>query len=154
MVSLIIMLPALVAVTISMGSLNIFSNAMATEIKSDKNDNSPEYESYYSDDNNKYKADYNNNYDYSPMKQQQQQLSYENNYGYDNGYNDKRISYSNSYEDMKKFSTYPTKDKKYACQAGQFEGFFVESVEFCKLKIPQGPRGEQGPPGADGTEGE
>ena len=37
--------------------------------------------------------------------------------------------------------TYPTKDKKYVCQTGQFEGFFVESVEFCKLKIPAGPQG-------------
>ena len=30
-----------------------------------------------------------------------------------------------------KYSNYPTKDKKYVCQTGQFEGFFVESVEFC-----------------------
>ncbi len=43
---------------------------------------------------------------------------YNNNYGYDNN---KQISYNNSYEDMKKYSTYPTKDKKYVCQTGQFQ---------------------------------
>ena len=66
------------------------------------------------------------------MKQQQSSYDNNNNYGYDNT---KKISYNNSYEDMKKYSTYPTKDKKYVCQTGQFQGFFVESVEFCKLKI-------------------
>jgi hypothetical protein len=40
------------------------------------------------------------------------------------------------------YSKYPTKDKKVACQTGQFEGFFVESVEFCKLTIVQGPPGQ------------
>ena len=88
------------------------------------------------------------------------------NYGYDNN---KKISYSDSYEDMKTYSTYPTKDKKYVCQTGQFQGFFVESVEFCKLKIRQattahkahkdtrytrsiGPNGTQGPPGIVNSE--
>ena len=47
-----------------------------------------------------------------------------NNYGYDNT---KQISYNNSYEDMKTYSTYPTEDKKYVCQTGQFKGFFVNS---------------------------
>ena len=65
----------------------------------------------------------------------------------------KKISYNNSYEDMKTYSTYPTKDKKYVCQTGQFQGFFVESVEFCKLKIPQGPAGPQGIPGIPGATG-
>ena len=40
------------------------------------------------------------------------------------------------------YSKYPTKDKKVACQTGQFEGFFVESVEFCKLTIVQGLPGQ------------
>ena len=40
------------------------------------------------------------------------------------------------------YSKYPTKDKKIACQTGQFKGFFVESVEFCKLTIAQGPPGQ------------
>ena len=75
---------------------------------------------------------------------------YNNNYGYDDT---KQISYNNSYEDMKKYSTYPTKDKKYVCQTGQFQGFFVESVEFCKLKIAQGPQGIPGPTGPQGIPG-
>jgi hypothetical protein len=120
----------------SIGSINLFSNAMATEKHTDKNDKFQEYEIYYSHDN-QYSPDY--NYYYEPMKQQQQQSSYDNNYGYDD--NNKKISYNNSYEDMKTYSTYPTKDKKYVCQTGQFQGFFVESVEFCKLKIAQGPPG-------------
>ena len=86
--------------------------------------------------------------------QQQDQPDYNNkNYDYDNDYKDKRISYNTSYEDTKKYSTYSTKDKKYVCQRGQFEGFYVESVEFCKLKIAQGSpglQGQQGPPGPQG----
>ena len=120
---------------------NLFSNAMGSEKKSDKYENSQEYENYYSNDN-QYTPDY--NYYYEPMKQyqSQQQPSYDNN---NNGYeNNKRISYSDSYEDMKTYSTYPTKDKKYVCQTGQFKGFFVESVEFCKLEIPAGPQGPAG----------
>ncbi|HYJ00811.1 MAG TPA: hypothetical protein VEW92_01235 [Nitrososphaeraceae archaeon] len=30
------------------------------------------------------------------------------------------------------YSRYQTDDKKYECQTGPFEGFFVSSVEFCK----------------------
>ena len=125
---------------------NLFSNAMGSEKKSDKYENSQEYENYYSKDN-QYTPDY--NYYYEPMNQYQpqQQPSYDNNYGYDNS---KKISYSDSYEDMKTYSTYPTKDKKYVCQTGQFKGFFVESVEFCKLEIPAGPQGPQGPQGPAG----
>jgi hypothetical protein len=134
------------ALAIPMGSMNNFQDVMASGEHSDRNDNYKEYEkSYYSDDN-QYTPDY--NYYYEPMKpQQQQQSSYDNNinnYDYDNN---KKISYSDSYEDMKKYSTYPTKDKKYVCQTGQFKGFFVESVEFCKLEIPAGPQGPQGPAG-------
>ena len=138
--------------SIPMGNMNLFENAMASGKNSDKYKNSQEYEqSYYSDDN-KYTPDYNYyNYYYEPMKQQQQQSSYDtnNNYNYDN----EKISYNNSYEDMKKYSTYPTKDKKYVCQTGQFQGFYVESVEFCKLKIAQGPAGPQGIPGIPGAIG-
>jgi hypothetical protein len=134
------------------GNTNLFSNAMGSEKKhSDKYDNSKEYEkNYYSDDDNKYTPDY--NYYYEPMKQQEQS-SYDNNNNY--GYDDtKKISYDTSYEDMKTYSTYPTKDKKYVCQKGQFEGFFVESVEFCKLKIPAGPQGPPGPTGPEGPPGQ
>ena len=73
-----------------------------------------------------------------------------NNYDYDDT---KKISYNDSYEDMKKYSTYPTKDKKYVCQTGQFKGFFVESVEFCKLKIAEGPPGPTGATGPQGLQG-
>ncbi len=51
------------------------------------------------------------------------------------------------------YSKYPTKDKKIACQTGQFEGFFVDSVEFCKLKIPISPQGPPGPVGPQGPAG-
>ena len=131
-----------------MGNMNLFSDAMASGKHSDKNDNYQEYESYYSQDN-QYTPDY--NYNYEPMKQYQQSSDDNtNNYGYDDT---KKISYNDSYEDMKKYSTYPTKDKKYVCQTGQFKGFFVESVEFCKLKIAQGPAGPQGIPGIPGAIG-
>ena len=33
-------------------------------------------------------------------------------------------------------SYYPTNDYKYECKKGPFEGFFVESVEFCDQKVP------------------
>ena len=63
-------------------------------------------------------------------------------------------SYNNYYNNNdSKYSKYPTKVNKYECQTGQFEGFFVESVEFCKLKIAQGPAGPQGPTGPQGIQG-
>ena len=129
---------SMVVAAIPMSNMNLFSDAMASGKHSDKNDNYQEYnKSYYSNDN-QYTPDY--NYYYEPMKQEQS--SYDNNnYGYDNN---KKISYSDSYENMKKYSIYPTKDKKYVCQTGQFQGFFVESVEFCKLEIPAGPQGPAG----------
>jgi hypothetical protein len=70
------------------------------------------------------------------------------------------------------YSQYPTDDKKYECQTGPFEGFFVSSVEFCKhIKFdnkddrkdnqtgtqgppgPQGPKGDTGATGATGSQG-
>ncbi|HEX6670970.1 MAG TPA: collagen-like protein, partial [Nitrososphaeraceae archaeon] len=62
-------------------------------------------------------------------------------------------------------SQYPTEDKRYECQTGPFEGFFVSSVEFCKhIKFddnkrdskvgPQGPQGPIGPAGPQGIQGE
>ena len=130
------------------GNMNLFSDAMASGKHSDKNYKYQEDEkNYYSDEgDNKYSPDYNYYQYYQPMQQQDEQSGYNNNnYGYDNDYKDKTISYNTSYEDMKTYSTYPTKDKKYVCQTGQFKGFFVESVEFCKLEIPAGPQGPQGP---------
>ena len=40
----------------------------------------------------------------------------------------------NNYNDNK-YSQYPTKENKYECRTGPFEGFFVSSVEFCKFKF-------------------
>ena len=73
-------------------------------------------------------------------------------------------NYGDSY-----YSQYPTDDKKYECRTGPFEGFFVDSVEFCKhVKFDdnkrdnrdnnnqtgtQGPPGPAGPPGLNGTPG-
>jgi hypothetical protein len=72
--------------------------------------------------------------------------------------------YDAGYGDSRSYSTYPTDDKKYECQTGPFEGFFVGSVEFCKhVKFDdrkdnnrtgtQGPPGPPGPPGLNGTQG-
>ena len=69
------------------------------------------------------------------------------------------------------YSQYPTDDKKYECQTGPFEGFFVSSVEFCKhvkfdkdndrkdnnqtgTQGPPGPAGPAGPQGIQGIQGE
>ena len=73
--------------------------------------------------------------------------------------------YDNYYGDSS-YSTYQTDDKKYECRTGPFEGFFVNSVEFCKhIKFDkddrkdnnrtgtQGPQGPSGPPGATGPQG-
>ena len=114
-----------VAGAIPMGNMNLFTDAMASGKHSERYDNSQEYEkNYYSDNENNYRANYDDYY------YNQQQPSYNNNY---DGYEDnKKISYDNSYDnDNSKYSNYPTKDKKYVCQTGQFKGFFVESVEFC-----------------------
>jgi hypothetical protein len=68
------------------------------------------------------------------------------------------------------YSQYPTDDKKYECQTGPFESFFVSSVEFCKhvnfddrkdhsrdnrtgTQGPPGPQGIQGERGFNGTQG-
>lgn len=124
------------------GNINFFSNVMATN--SNKHENSQAYESYYSDGDNKYRATYGYYSDQQQQHHQQQQSSY-NDYDY-NTY--KKITSNNSYDsDKSKYSKYPTKDNKLACKTGQFEGFFVESAEFCNLEIAQGPSGPQGPPG-------
>ena len=104
-----------VAAAIPVGNMNLFSDAMASGKHSDRYDNSQEYEkSYYSDNENNYRANYDDYY------YNQQQPSYNNNY---DGYEDnKKISYDNSYDnDNSKYSNYPTKDKKYVCQTGQFK---------------------------------
>ena len=76
--------------------------------------------------------------------------------------------YGQEYDGYNSYSKYPTKDYKYECQKGPFEGFFVSSVEFCKFKFddrkdnrdnrtgtqgPPGPTGIQGPAGIQGSPG-
>jgi Collagen triple helix repeat (20 copies) len=75
------------------------------------------------------------------------------------------VAMAQGYNGDNYYSQYPTDDKKYECQTGPFEGFFVSSVEFCKhvkfddkkdtdTKIgPPGSPGPQGPPGFNGTQG-
>jgi hypothetical protein len=118
--------------------------------------------------------------------------SYDQSYGYDTqssygsdtqpSYGPQKSSYDQPKQDYRQssygdYSDYKTKDKKYECRTGPFEGFFVSSVEFCDAKKfddrkhndrkdvrdnrtgpqgpagPQGPIGPQGPPGANGTQG-
>jgi hypothetical protein len=145
-------------------NMNMFSTAMADgKDRDDKDDKRYQY-----DDNSKYQQ--------SQYEQDQYASSYDMNYGYDNSYD--KASYDtqrydasydiNSYKADNTYSKYPTKDKKYECQKGQFEGFFVSSVEFCKFNKfddkdrkdirdnrtgTQGPAGLQGPPGPKGDTG-
>jgi hypothetical protein len=122
---------------------------------------SSSYNSGYSYDSNGYDSSHDSNsYDMASYDQQ----------SYDNSYD------KSSYSD---YSDYKTKDKKYECRTGPFEGFFTSSVEFCFDKKfddkkrdhkdnrdnrtgppgppgptgPQGPVGPQGPPGVNGTQG-
>ena len=80
-------------------------------------------------------SSYDNSYDMASYDQQRYDASY-----------DKK-----AYKTDDTYSKYPTKDKKYECKTGQFKGFFVSSVEFCKLNIAQGPAGPAGPAGAAST---
>ena len=139
--------------TLLMGTslnMNMFSTAMASE--KDRDDN----KRYHYDKDDKYRQStygpdpYSSSYDESIMDKM-----YSNNYDkasydqqrYDNSYDKTSYTIDDSY------SKYPTKDKKYECQKGQFEGFFVSSVEFCKLKIREGPAGPPGPAGPTGPAG-
>jgi hypothetical protein len=110
------------------------------------------------------KQDYSQSSSYDQPKQDYSQSS-----SYDQPKQDYSQSSYNSY------SEYKTKDKKYECRTGPFEGFFVSSVEFCDAKHddkkrdqkdnrdnrtgpqgpagPAGPAGPQGPPGPNGTQG-
>ena len=49
-----------------------------------------------------------------------------------NGYNDDK-SYNDDKYSSNSYSKYPTDDKPYVCQKGPFQGFFVSSVEYCKV---------------------
>src|SRR5687767_1704017 len=102
--------------------------------------------------------------------------SYEQSYGYDTQsyYGPQQPSYDQPRHDYRQssysdYSDYKTKDKKYECRTGPFEGFFVSSVEFCDAKHkkfddrkdrddnktgPQGPPGPEGPKGDKGDKGD
>src|SRR5215208_1928011 len=147
-------------------NMNMFTSANAQGMG--QYDNS--YQSTYGNDpyaNSSYDQSY--GYDAQSSYGPQQQPSYDQKPSYD-------YSSQSSYSD---YSDYKTKDKKYECRTGPFEGFFVSSVEFCDAKHddkkrdhkdnrdnrtgqqgpqgpigpqgPQGPIGPQGPPGANGT---
>jgi hypothetical protein len=146
-------------------NMNMFSTAMAS---SDK-DRDDDKKRYHHDD------DYKNKYQQSSYEQDPYSYSYDSNYGYDTqpvygsqqqpSYDIQKYDYSSqgSYGD---YSEYKTKDKKYECRTGPFEGFFVSSVEFCDAKHKfkdrdrdnktgtQGPPGPQGPAGPQGPQGE
>jgi len=127
-----IFLTAPLIMLVSFASMNIFSNAMAFKMNTDTNneDHSQRYERFYQDDS--FRED-----SYKQLDQQEQQQQQQSNYN-DYSYNDdKKVSYSNNdYDNDNRYSSYPTKDKIYECQTGQFEGFFVSSPEFCDLEIP------------------
>jgi hypothetical protein len=83
--------------------------------------------------------------------------------------NNNNTAMAQGYNSDSYYSQYPTDDKKYECQTGPFEGFFVSSVEFCKhvkfedkdkkdsnrtgTQGPAGPPGPAGPTGATGPQG-
>ena len=58
-----------VGAAIPISNMNLFSDAIASEINSDQYDNSQEYKKSYYSDVNQYTPDYNDYYE--PMKQQQ-----------------------------------------------------------------------------------
>ena len=137
-------------------NMNIVSTAMA-----DGKDREDKYDKTYQyDDNNRYQQ---STYENDPYAN-----SYEMDYSHDNSYSnsyDNTQSYDasydkNSYQADETYSKYPTKEKKYECRTGLFKGFFVSSVEFCKLDIstgkpgPQGPKGDTGATGPQGPKGD
>jgi hypothetical protein len=171
-------------------NMNMFSTAMASE--KDRDDDDKRY--HHDDDDKRYQ--HGDDYDYKNKGYEQSTYGpdpYSNNYdmgySYDsNSYDIKSYDmasydqqrYDNSYDksSYSDYSDYKTKDKKYECRTGPFEGFFTSSVEFCDAKHkkfddrkdrdrdnktgpqgppgpagPQGPIGPQGPPGVNGTQG-
>ena len=137
--------------------MNMFSTAMA-----DGKDR----------DDKRYHYDNDNRYEQSKYEQDSYSNSYDMGYGYDNLYDSNYettydrshdVSYDkNSYKIDNSYSKYPTKDKPYECRTGPFEGFFVSSVEFCKMinstkmieiEIIKQDHRSPGPPGPQGIQG-
>jgi hypothetical protein len=171
-------------------NMNMFSMAMASSEKDrhdDKRDQHDDNKRYHYGDNDKskylqssyepdpYSSSYNteysydsNSYDYDtygPQQPSYYEPQQQPNYGYSSS-----SSNSNSQSSYGDYSEYKTKDKKYECRTGPFEGFFVSSVEFCDAKKfddkkrdhrdnrtgtqgPPGPAGPQGPAGPAGPQG-
>src|SRR5688572_21515504 len=78
--------------------------------------------------NDPYGSSYESSYDAQPYYSPQEPSYGPHQPSYDQPRHDYRQS---SYSD---YSDYKTKDKKYECRTGPFEGFFVSSVEFCDPK--------------------
>jgi hypothetical protein len=153
-------------------NMNLFTSANAQGMG--QYDNS--YQSTYGNDpygSSSYDQSY--GYDSQPVYGPQQP-SYDQpkqDYSQSSSYDQPKQDYSQS--SYNSYSEYKTKDKKYECRTGPFEGFFVSSVEFCDAKHddkkrdqkdnrdnrtgpqgpagPAGPAGPQGPPGPNGTRG-
>src|ERR671911_1150623 len=150
-------------------NMNMFSTAMASE--KDRDDDDKRY--HHDDDDKRYQYDYddkNKGYEQSTYGPDPYSNNYDMGYSYDSNsydinsydmasYDQQR--YDNSYDksSYSDYSDYKTKDKKYECRTGPFEGFFTSSVEFCKhFKFDKDDRkdrdrdndnktGPQGPPG-------
>jgi hypothetical protein len=136
-------------------NMNMFTNANAQGVG--QYDNSYQQQSTYGNDPYANSYDQSSSYDTQPVYGPQQP-------SYDKPSSDYSQSSYSAYSD------YKTKDKKYECRTGPFEGFFVSSVEFCDVKKsddkkrdqkdnrdnrtgPQGPQGPQGPAGPAGPQG-
>jgi hypothetical protein len=165
-------------------NMNMFSTAMASSEK-DRDDDKKRYHHTDGYKNKDRQSTYESNSYSSSYEPNSYSSSYDSNYGYDTQpvYGSQQPSYDiqtydygqTSYDS---YSEYKTKDKKYECRTGPFEGFFVSSVEFCDAKHkfkdrdrdnrtgtqgppgpagpagpagPQGPIGPQGPPGPAGA---
>src|SRR5215203_5124676 len=155
-------------------NMNMFTSANAQGMG--QYDNS--YQSTYGNDPYGSSSSYDQSYGYDA------QPSYgpeQPSYGPQQPSYDQKPSYDyKSQSSSSDYSDYKTKDKKYECRTGPFEGFFTSSVEFCFDKKfnddkkrdhkdnrdnrtgpqgppgptgPQGPIGPQGPPGINGTQG-
>src|ERR671910_609017 len=179
-------------------NMNMFSTAMASEKDRDDDDKRYHHDDddkryHHDDDDKRYQYDYddkNKGYEQSTYGPDPYSNNYDMGYSYDsNSYDSNSYDmasydqqrYDNSYDksSYSDYSDYKTKDKKYECRTGPFEGFFTSSVEFCDAKHkkfddrkdrdrddnktgpqgppgpagPQGPVGPQGPPGVNGTQG-
>ena len=128
----------------------IFNNLVVVDTsaqvyeKEDRNEkigNNYNYEETIKDDDNMYNG-YENSDEYSSYdnyKPSDYGKPYDSSYNNNDGYAAKNSD--NNMED--KYSKYPSKDNKHECQRGPFQGFFVSSVEFCDVKLPDDDKSNQ-----------